>query len=89
MHPQAPLLACASAQQAIRVYNINTEEMLNNIRYHDGFMGQKIGPTKCLAFHPHKVSTTLNFRVSIVRDEVKLVLVCLHWRPRGWPQEEW
>lgn len=57
VHPQAPLLACASAQQAIRVYNLNTEEMLNNIRYHDGFMGQKIGPTKCLAFHPHKVTT--------------------------------
>lgn len=55
VHPQAPLLACASPQQAIRVYNLETEEMLNHIRYHDGFMGQKIGPTKCLAFHPHKV----------------------------------
>lgn len=55
VHPQAPLLACASPQHAIRVYNLETEEMLNHIRYHDGFMGQKIGPTKCLAFHPHKV----------------------------------
>ena len=30
--------------------------MLSSIRYHDGFMGQRIGPTKCLAFHPYKVS---------------------------------
>lgn len=55
VHPQAPLLACASPQHAIRVYNLDSDEMLNPIRYHDGFMGQKIGPTKCLAFHPHKV----------------------------------
>ena len=55
LHPNAPLLACASPQQAIRIYNLETEEMLNNIRYHDGFMGQRIGPTKCLAFHPYKV----------------------------------
>lgn len=55
VHQQAPLLACASPQHAISVYNLDTEEVLNHIRYHDGFMGQKIGPTKCLAFHPHKV----------------------------------
>ena len=46
----------ASPQHAIRIYNLDTEEMLNNIRYHDGFMGQRIGPTKCLAFHPFKVT---------------------------------
>lgn len=55
IHPRSPLLACASPQHAIRVYNLETDEMLNNIRYHDGFMGQRIGPTKCLAFHPYKV----------------------------------
>lgn len=55
VHQQAPLLACASPQHAIRIYNLETEEMLNHIRYHDGFMGQKIGPTKCLSFHPRKV----------------------------------
>jgi len=50
------LSSSASPQQAIRIYNLEKEELLNNIRYHDGFMGQKIGPTKCLAFHPYKVS---------------------------------
>lgn len=55
IHPRSPLLACASPQNAICVYNIESDDMLNHIRYHDGFMGQKIGPTKCLAFHPYKV----------------------------------
>lgn len=55
VHPRSPLFACASPQHAIRVYNLESDEMLNPIRYHDGFMGQKIGPTKCLAFHPYKV----------------------------------
>ena len=31
-------------------------EMINSIKYHDGFMGQKIGPTKSLMFHPYKVN---------------------------------
>lgn len=49
-------LCSASQQQAIHVFNLENKDVLNNIRYHDGFRGQKIGPTKCLAFHPHKVS---------------------------------
>ena len=28
--------------------------VLNWIRYHDGFLGQRIGPVSCLAFHPNK-----------------------------------
>ena len=43
-------------QQAIKIYNIQSEETLSHIRYHDGFMGQKIGPTSALTFHPYKVS---------------------------------
>ena len=70
IHPRSPLLACASPQHAIRVFNLETDEMLNHIRYHDGFMGQRIGPTKSLAFHPYKVSSlccvlsTYNYIVS-------------------------
>lgn len=50
------LLCSASQQQAIHIFNLENKDVLNNIRYHDGFRGQKIGPTKCLAFHPYKVS---------------------------------
>ena len=56
IHPHAPLLACASQQQGIRIMNIETDDVLNHIRYHEGFMGQRIGPTRCLAFHPYRVS---------------------------------
>ena len=55
--PPPPPPPSASPQNAIRIYNLDSEEMLNHIRYHDGFMGQRIGPTKCLAFHPYKVRT--------------------------------
>jgi len=24
------------------------------IRYHEGFLGQRIGPVSCLQFHPHR-----------------------------------
>jgi regulator-associated protein of mTOR len=28
---------------------------VNLIRYHDGFLGQRIGPISALQFHPYKV----------------------------------
>lgn len=28
------------------------ERVLNTIKYHDGFMGQRIGPLSAVAFHP-------------------------------------
>ena len=44
-----------SASQMIKVYNLDGGN-LGTIRYHDGFMGQRIGPISCLEFHPHRVS---------------------------------
>lgn len=51
VHQQADLIACGSANQNIKVLNLDGE-VLSNIRYHDGFIGQRIGPLSCLAFHP-------------------------------------
>jgi regulator-associated protein of mTOR len=52
--PHAPLLACcASNTQSIKIYNVDTLQPAQSIQYHTGFIGQKIGLTKCLAFHPH------------------------------------
>lgn len=48
----------SASNQAIKLYNIKNKESINSIRYHDGFMGQKIGPTKSIIFHPYKVSAT-------------------------------
>jgi len=52
VHDFAPILASASQNQKIRVHSFTGEE-LGMIRYHDGFLGQRIGPVSCLAFHPY------------------------------------
>ncbi|OCT62643.1 regulatory-associated protein of mTOR isoform X2 [Xenopus laevis] len=52
IHPQANLFACGSMNQFIAIYNANGE-LISNIKYYDGFMGQRIGAISCLAFHPH------------------------------------
>ena len=36
-----------------QVFDFNGD-VLSTIRYHDGFLGQRIGPVSSLAFHPHK-----------------------------------
>ncbi|XP_058531468.1 regulatory-associated protein of mTOR isoform X2 [Ochotona princeps] len=52
VHPEAGLIACGSMNQFTAVYNSNGE-LINNIKYYDGFMGQRVGAISCLAFHPH------------------------------------
>ncbi|KAG1674177.1 Regulatory-associated protein of mTOR [Nymphon striatum] len=54
VHPNADIIACGSVNQFIGVYN-SRGETLNVIKYHDGFMGQRIGPVSCLDFHEHKI----------------------------------
>lgn len=43
-----------SSQQLISVYN-TAGDALSHIKYYDGFIGQRIGPVSCLAFHPYRV----------------------------------
>ncbi|XP_026523047.1 regulatory-associated protein of mTOR isoform X1 [Pseudonaja textilis] len=52
IHPQANLFACGSMNQFTAIYN-GHGELINNIKYYDGFMGQRVGAISCLAFHPH------------------------------------
>lgn len=44
--------------QFIAVYNANGD-VISNIKYYDGFMGQRIGAISCLAFHPFWVKPSL------------------------------
>jgi len=44
-----------SAQQLVSVMN-HSGEMLSTVKYHEGFMGQRIAPVNCIAFHPLQVS---------------------------------
>ena len=40
--------------QFTAIYN-GSGELINQIKYYDGFMGQRVGAISCLAFHPHWV----------------------------------
>jgi len=49
-HDQTPIIATGSTDQRIRVLNYKGDE-ISLIRYHDGFLGQRIGPVSSLSFH--------------------------------------
>jgi regulator-associated protein of mTOR len=65
VHEHTLLIAIGSQDQRIKVMNLNGEE-LNVIRYHDGFLGQRIGPVSCLAFHPLKILLAAGAADSII-----------------------
>ena len=48
----APLIAVGSHKQYIKILN-TSGNVLSTIKYHDGFLGQRIGQVSCLTFHPH------------------------------------
>ncbi|XP_067006454.1 regulatory-associated protein of mTOR isoform X2 [Anabrus simplex] len=54
MHAAASTFACGSVNQVISIYNMEGS-LLNTIKYHEGFMGPRIGPVSYLAFHPYRV----------------------------------
>ncbi|XP_054724239.1 regulatory-associated protein of mTOR-like isoform X2 [Uloborus diversus] len=53
VHPDLDLVACGAATQFISVFD-RSGECVSTIKYHDGFMGHRIGPISCLHFHPYK-----------------------------------
>jgi regulator-associated protein of mTOR len=53
-HDYGPLLATGSAKQQAKVFT-NAGDMLCDIRFHEGFAGQRIGQVSALAWHPHKL----------------------------------
>lgn len=65
VHDRVPLLAVGSQDQRIRVMNFNGDE-ISLIRYHDGFLGQRIGPVSALCFHPYKLMLAAGATDSIV-----------------------
>jgi len=65
VHNWAPIFAIGTQDQRIRVLNFNGDE-ISLIRYHDGFLGQRIGPISALVFHPFKVMLAAGATDSIV-----------------------
>lgn len=51
VHPLCNLVACGSVNQSISIYDLKGAA-LNTIKFHEGFMGPRIGPVSCLTFHP-------------------------------------
>jgi len=64
VHHYANILAVGQ-EQRIKVMNFDGGN-LNLIRYHDGFLGQRIGPVTSLCFHPYKVMLGAGATDSIV-----------------------
>mgnify|MGYP002775729113 FL=1 len=53
-HRYAPFIATGTSKQYIKVFSLQGEQ-LSVIRYHNSFLGQRIGPVSALAFHTYKV----------------------------------
>lgn len=54
VHDYAPLLATGSSKQFVNVMDLSGN-IINRIRHHEGFLGQRIGAVTCLDFHPHRM----------------------------------
>jgi len=52
IHQSAPVFAAWTSTQQISVYSLYEGKVLNQIRYHEGLLGQRLGPVNCLRFHP-------------------------------------
>jgi WD40 repeat protein len=66
VHPSAPIMATGSHAQFIKILTLGGEQLGGILKYHDGFLGQRIGPVSCLAFHPTKVLLAAGATDSIV-----------------------
>ncbi|XP_074601367.1 regulatory associated protein of MTOR complex 1 isoform X2 [Brevipalpus obovatus] len=54
VHPEDDVFACATTGHYINMYTLDAFAG-SVIRYHDGFMSQRMAPISCLAFHPFRV----------------------------------
>eukprot|EP01119_Soliformovum_irregulare_P024456 TRINITY_DN876_c0_g1_i1.p1 TRINITY_DN876_c0_g1~~TRINITY_DN876_c0_g1_i1.p1 ORF type:complete len:1236 (+),score=415.18 TRINITY_DN876_c0_g1_i1:59-3766(+) len=54
VHDWVPVISCGSQNQKIKVVNMDGED-ISLIRYHDGFLGQRVGPITSVAFHPYRL----------------------------------
>ena len=48
-------MAPGSHAQFIKLVTFQGEQLGSLIKYHEGFMGQRIAPVSCLNFHPFKL----------------------------------
>ena len=66
VHSCAPIIATGSHAQFIKILTLGGDQLGSIIKYHDGFLGQRIGPVSCLAFHPTRMRLAAGATDSIV-----------------------
>eukprot|EP01083_Nonionella_stella_P076133 207304_1 len=74
VHDYLPIYASGSVKQFVRISGSNFGE-INTIRYHDGFLGHRIGGVSSLAFHRNKLLLavgTLNAEVSVYSGDTTI-----------------
>ncbi|GFO38269.1 regulatory-associated protein of mtor [Plakobranchus ocellatus] len=54
IHPRADIIACGSTNQTMTAYSPNGV-VLSTVKYHEGFLGQRIGNASCMSFHPYLI----------------------------------
>ncbi|CAG5135311.1 unnamed protein product [Candidula unifasciata] len=54
IHPRADIIACGSTNQCMTAYSPHGT-VLSTVKYHEGFLGQRIGNASCMSFHPYLV----------------------------------
>eukprot|EP00092_Neocalanus_flemingeri_P035149 GFUD01038251.1.p1 GENE.GFUD01038251.1~~GFUD01038251.1.p1 ORF type:complete len:1354 (-),score=488.66 GFUD01038251.1:404-4465(-) len=52
IHQSAPVFAAWTSTQQISFHSLHEGKVLNQIRYHEGLLGNRLGPVNCLKFHP-------------------------------------
>eukprot|EP00271_Cylindrocystis_brebissonii_P008119 TRINITY_DN22146_c0_g1_i1.p1 TRINITY_DN22146_c0_g1~~TRINITY_DN22146_c0_g1_i1.p1 ORF type:complete len:1612 (-),score=347.58 TRINITY_DN22146_c0_g1_i1:1787-6622(-) len=65
VHRHAGVMASGSAKQYIKVFNMSGDQ-LSMVRYHNSFLGQRIGPVTSLHFHPYSVLLAAGASDSVV-----------------------
>ena len=54
LHDYCPIFAVGSESQQLKTFHTDGT-MLSHVRYHEGFLGQRIAPVTSLAFHPNRL----------------------------------
>lgn len=75
---QKHVMCCCSGSpnQFIGVYNTSGDN-LSTIKYHEGFLGQRIGAASCLAFHPYKVHNSSHLMYAWCCFYGLFIILCL------------
>lgn len=54
IHDHSPLMAVGSLGQFVKLLSTDGN-LLSTVRYHDGFLGQRLPPITSVTFHPYRV----------------------------------